>query len=153
MFGLRGRGRAQFTLPWTRLGSLLGEEHFLLHAACPNRTTCKRAMKDEGGINKRKDFSETTYCKCDRIGWGGWQCKVLWKIAGSHCFISLTLELFLKMKILGKAKDFLPQGLQLLRNWKMGVSLGRDLDGVGREGISPITVYHVTRVYKDYSSP
>lgn len=31
----------------------------------------KHAMKDKGGINKLKDFSETTYCKCDRLGWGG----------------------------------------------------------------------------------
>lgn len=33
-----------------------------------------------------------------------------------NCFISLTLELFLKIKVLGEAKDFLPQGLGLLRN-------------------------------------
>lgn len=65
------QGRAWLTLPRKRPGLLLGVEHFTLDAVHPNRARCKHAMKDEGGINKLQDFSETTYCKCDRFGWVG----------------------------------------------------------------------------------
>jgi hypothetical protein len=51
----------------TPISSLQNAGHFILSTVYSNGARFKLAMKDEGGINKLKDFSETTYCKCDRL--------------------------------------------------------------------------------------
>lgn len=53
------------------------------------------------------------------------------------------------MKVLGEAKDFLSIRLVAIKELKDGGVIRQRLKG----GISPITLYHVTRIYKDYSNP
>lgn len=65
---------------------------------------CKPVVKDEGDINKLKDFSVTTYCKCGWVGCRSWQSQEHWEITSFHCFISLTLMLFLQMNALGRPR-------------------------------------------------
>lgn len=55
------------------------------------------------------------------------------------------------MKVLGKAKDFSTIGLVAITELKNGGVIRQGLKGEGK--ISPITVYHITRIYKDYSNP